>query len=127
MPLQLINRAQRLRRAKPSVNRQVEGFFDPKNLPIIEKNGQIPAMAAPDSPVTLTPEQIDALNTLLADTRHDVNNNLSLIIAAVELIKRKPDSVERMITTIAQQPDNIMKQLRGFSDEFEKVLNITKD
>lgn len=102
-------------------------FFDPKNLPIIEKNGQIRAMAAPDSPVTLTPEQIDALNTLLADTRHDVNNNLSLIIAAVELIKRKPDSVERMITTIAQQPDNIMKQLRGFSDEFEKVLNITKD
>lgn len=84
-------------------------------------------MAAPDSPVTLTPEQIDALNTLLADARHDVNNNLSLIVAALELIKRKPDSLERMTATIAQQPDNIMKRLRTFSDEFEKLLQISKD
>lgn len=84
-------------------------------------------MAAPDSPVTLTPEQIDALNTLLADARHDVNNNLSLIVAALELIKRKPDSLERMTATIAQQPDNIMKRLRTFSDEFEKLLHISKD
>jgi len=84
-------------------------------------------MAAPDSPVTLTPEQIEALNTLLSDTRHNVNNNLSLIIAAIELIKRKPDSLERMVATIAQQPDKIMAEIRSFSDEFEKILQIPKD
>ncbi len=84
-------------------------------------------MAVPDSPVTLTPEQIEGLNTLLADTRHNVNNNLSLIIAAVELIKRKPDSLERMVGTIAKQPDKIMTEMRGFSEEFERLLQITKE
>ena len=82
-------------------------------------------MAAPDSPVTLTPEQIEGLSTLLADTRHNIN--LSLIIAALELIKRKPDSTERMVATIAQQPDKRMSEMRGFSGEFEKLLQITQD
>ena len=62
----------------------------------------------------------------MADTRHDINNQLSLIIAAVELIKRKPESAEKMIATISQQPEKIMNELRGFSDDFEKLLSITK-
>ena len=82
-------------------------------------------MAAPDSPVTLTPEQIEGLSALLADTRHNIN--LSLIIAALELIKRKPDSTERMVATIAQQPDKRMSEMRDFSGEFEKLLQITQD
>lgn len=84
-------------------------------------------MAAPDAPVTLTPEQIDEINTRLSEVRHNINNHLSLIIAAVELIKRKPDSAERMTATIAQQPDKIMTEMRGFSEDFEKVLQITRE
>lgn len=77
--------------------------------------------------MTLTPEQIHDLSEKLSVTRHDINNHLSLIIAATELIKRKPDSIARMTENIAQQPDKIMKEMRAFSDAFEQALGITKD
>src|SRR5512144_382978 len=47
-------------------------------------------MGLPSQPVTLTVEQLDQLNRKLANMRHDINNTLSLIMAAVELIKCKP-------------------------------------
>ncbi len=84
-------------------------------------------MATPLNPVTLSPEQIEALNSRFADTRHDINNHLSLIVAAVELIKRKPESVERMAANIAAQPDKIMKDMRAFTEAFEQALGITRE
>ncbi|MFM8469800.1 MAG: hypothetical protein ACKODH_07505 [Limisphaerales bacterium] len=84
-------------------------------------------MAMPQTPVTLTPDQIAALNEKLATTRHDINNNLSLIVAAVELMRRKPELAPRMIDSIAQQPDKIIAQMRAFSAEFEQTFGITKE
>ena len=45
-------------------------------------------MVLPDQPVTLTVEQIRELNQKLSTLRHDVNNNLALVIAAAEIIRR---------------------------------------
>ena len=84
-------------------------------------------MGMPQTPVTLTPEQVSELNEKLATTRHDINNNLSLIVAAVELIRRKPELTPRMVESISQQPDKIIAQMRAFSAEFEQTLGITKD
>lgn len=84
-------------------------------------------MGMPQTPVTLTPEQVAELNEKLATTRHDINNNLSLIVAAVELLRRKPELAPRMIESISQQPDKIIAQMRAFSAEFEQTLGITKD
>ena len=84
-------------------------------------------MAAPDAPVTITPAQIEEISAQLSDARHNINNHLSLIIAAVELIKRKPDSAERMTATIAQQPDKIISEMRGFSEKFEQLLQISRE
>ncbi|NBR30200.1 MAG: hypothetical protein EB141_08395 [Verrucomicrobia bacterium] len=84
-------------------------------------------MALPQSPVTLTPEQIAELNEKLAVARHDINNHLSLIVAAVELLRRKPELAPRMIDSISQQPDKIIAQMRSFSAEFENTLGIKKD
>lgn len=84
-------------------------------------------MAMPQTPVTLTPEQVAELNDKLATTRHDINNNLSLIVAAVELLRRKPELAPRMIESISQQPDKIIAQMRAFSAEFEQTLGITRD
>jgi hypothetical protein len=84
-------------------------------------------MAMPQSPVTLTPEQVAELNEKLATTRHDINNHLSLIVAALELIRRKPEMTPRLLDNIAQQPDKIIAQMRGFSNEFERAVGITKD
>ena len=84
-------------------------------------------MAEPQVPVTLTPSQVDELATRLADLRHNINNHLSLVIAAVELIRRKPDIIERMTDRIAEQPEKILTEIKSFSDLLEGRLNITRD
>ena len=83
-------------------------------------------MALPTEPVTLNVDQIGELNQKLSAMRHDINNNLSLIMAAVELIRHKPEMVERMMTTVAEQPTKITEAMTRFSSEFERTFGITR-
>jgi hypothetical protein len=80
----------------------------------------------PSQPVTLTVEQVADLNRKLANMRHDINNQLSLIMAAVELAHYKPELGERMMTTLSEQPPRIAECLKRFSGEFEQTLGITR-
>jgi hypothetical protein len=82
-------------------------------------------MGLPDEPVTLTVEQIDVLNRKLSSLRHDINNHLSLILAAAELIRHKPQMVGPMLNTLADQPPKVVEALVKFSAEFEKAFGIT--
>lgn len=84
-------------------------------------------MGLPNGPVTLTPEQVTELNAKLSTLRHDVNNHLSLIVAAVELIKYNPEVANRMSATLAEQPPKISEELARFSSEFEKCLGISRE
>jgi len=45
------------------------------------------SMAFPTEPVTLTVGEVQELNRKLSDMRHDINNHLSLMVAALELIR----------------------------------------
>jgi hypothetical protein len=83
-------------------------------------------MRLPSEPVTLTPEQIGELNRKLANMRHDINNQLSLMMAALELIHYKPETSQRMLTMLSEQPPRISTCLGQFSTEFEQTLGITK-
>ena len=83
-------------------------------------------MPLPAQPVTLTPEQIAELNKKLSTMRHDINNNLSMVMAAAELAKLKPEMADKMLTRLIEQPAKITTQLKDFSAEFEKVLQITR-
>ena len=83
-------------------------------------------MGLPKQPVTLTVEQIEDLNRKLSTLRHDINNNLSLIVAAVELIRHRPHMTEKMMATLGEQPSKIGEALTKFSREFERTLGITK-
>ncbi|MEY4387289.1 MAG: hypothetical protein RLY20_2572 [Verrucomicrobiota bacterium] len=83
-------------------------------------------MPLPAQPVTLTPEQIAELNKKLSTMRHDINNNLSMVMAAAELAKLKPEMAEKMLNRLIEQPAKITAQLKDFSAEFEKVLQITR-
>jgi hypothetical protein len=83
-------------------------------------------MTLPSQNVTLTVEQINALNRHLADMRHDINNNLSLIMAATELLRHKPQTLERMVDTLVDQPPKVTEALRKFSAEFEKTLGLPR-
>jgi hypothetical protein len=83
-------------------------------------------MKLPSQPVTLTVEQVAELNNKLSHMRHDVNNNLALMLAAVELIKHKPQALERMLGTLVEQPPKVTQSIAKFSTEFEKVFGIVR-
>ena len=83
-------------------------------------------MSLPNRPVTLNVEQIGELSGKLATLRHDVNNNLALITAAVEIIRRKPESAERMWGKLVEKPHKIAESIAQFSRELESALNITR-
>jgi len=70
--------------------------------------------------------QLDELNRKLSTMRHDVNNYLSLIVAASELIRHKPQTAERMMATLGEQPAKIGDAVGKFSAEFERTLGITR-
>jgi len=83
-------------------------------------------MALPKEPVALSVEQIDELNKKLATLRHDVNNNLSLIMAAAEILRRRPETAERMLNSLSEQPQKIAASLAQFSRELETALGIKR-
>jgi uncharacterized protein YbaP (TraB family) len=83
-------------------------------------------MTSPCPSVALTIDEIEALNKQLSTMRHDINNHLSLMMAALELIRRKPDAAERMSGTIAAQPEKITEAMKKFSADFEAILGIKR-
>jgi hypothetical protein len=83
-------------------------------------------MALPTDPVTLTPQQVEELSRKLSTLRHDVNNHLSLIVAAAELIRFSPDAAQRMSATLAEQPPKISNAMNSFSAELERALGISR-
>jgi hypothetical protein len=76
--------------------------------------------------VALSAEQVTELMQKLSKMRHDVNNNLTLIISAGELLRRKPELAERMSATISDQSGKIEAALRHFSADTEQLLGILK-
>ena len=83
-------------------------------------------MGLPSQPVTLTVEQLGELNRQLANMRHDINNSLSLVVAAAELIRHKPAVAERMMATLSEQPGKITAAINKFSATFEETFGITR-
>ena len=84
-------------------------------------------MALTAESVTLTAAQVMALNHKLSELRHDVNNQLSLVVGAAELIRCKPETTPRMLGTLSAAPQRIAEQIRLFSDQFEKTFGLTRD
>jgi len=83
-------------------------------------------MELPTESATFTASEIKELNQQLSTMRHDINNHLSLIMAAVELIRRKPDTLERMSNTLLDQPARITEAMTRFSALFEGTFGIKR-
>jgi hypothetical protein len=83
-------------------------------------------MPLPNEPVTLSAEQVAELNQKLTMLRHNVNNQLSLIMAATELIRRKPENSERMWVTLSEQPHKIAAAVNEFYIFTEAAFRKTK-
>ena len=83
-------------------------------------------MRLPTQPVTLSVEQIGELNQRLSTMRHDINNQLSLIAAASEILRFNTDMAGKMALTLSEQPPKITEKLSKFSAELEAMLGITR-
>ena len=83
-------------------------------------------IVSPSQPATLTSAQIEELNKQLTTMRHNINNYLSLMMAAVELVRRKPEAAERMASTLTDQPLKVTEAMKKFTAEFEATLGIQR-
>jgi hypothetical protein len=83
-------------------------------------------MPLPSQPVTLSVEQIAEINRKLAALRHDVNNHLTKIVAAIELTRLNSESAARRWDEAAGEPVKIAERLTQFSRELEALLGITR-
>ena len=83
-------------------------------------------MSLPLQPVALSASQVEELSHKFSDMRHNINNQLSLIVAAAELIRQNPHSAERVVNTLSAQPGKIMAEVSKFSGEFDQVFGIIR-
>lgn len=83
-------------------------------------------MDTPNEPVTLTGAQVEELARHLSHLRHNVNNHLALIVAAIELIKRKPELGPKMMASMNDQPQKIVEEIRRFSEVFNRLFRLTR-
>jgi hypothetical protein len=74
------------------------------------------------SSITLNAEQIATLQQSLSALRHNVNNQLALLTAGMEVIQRKPDLAAKLAEPLAQPTEKILAEVREFSDQLEKFL-----
>ena len=81
----------------------------------------------PDVPITVTPEQLRELNKKLSHMRHEINNQLALVVAALELIRFRPELRDKMLETVAQQAPKITAEIVTFSAAFEQMFDIARE
>ncbi len=80
-----------------------------------------------NGPVTLTEEQVFALHRRLRDMRHDVNGRLANIVAAAELIRLHPESMDERIRILLDQPHRASEMIGHFSRDFETTLGLVRE
>ena len=83
-------------------------------------------MSLQSEPVTLSAEQVAELKRNLADLRHDINNNVALMLSAIEMIRRRPDTFEKMLDSLGRQPHRINEAVVQFSKALESALQGVK-
>jgi hypothetical protein len=82
-------------------------------------------MGLPNTPVTLTVEQIVELNNGLRRMVHEINNHLSVIVAVGELIRINPETIKKMSVNLVEKPPRITDEMAKFRLEFNKIMGIT--
>jgi hypothetical protein len=83
-------------------------------------------MGLPSVMVSFQPDQVAELERCLSDARHGINNHLTLISTAIELIRRDPASAERLIHTMIDRPELIREELMRFNRAFDAAFGITR-
>ncbi|MDW7979871.1 MAG: hypothetical protein RMH97_04820 [Verrucomicrobiales bacterium] len=83
-------------------------------------------LAAPAEPVTLTPKQIEQLNSKLSAMRHDIANHLTVIVTAAEMAANTSEKARHHLSLLFQQVPRIKDAVNAFTTEFETVFGIRR-
>ena len=75
-------------------------------------------------PVCLTPNQVARLNERLAELRHGINNRLTKIVAAAEILQRKPELISVFAPQLIAEPQHISEDVVAFSRLLEEALGL---
>ena len=75
----------------------------------------------------MTPEQVQALHQSLEDMRHSINNQLSVVAAAVDFVTKSPGMDGRMALLLESHAGKIAGEVGLFFGEFERAFGITRD
>ena len=81
-------------------------------------------MSSDESQVQITAEQIAQLDRQFHEMRHNVNNSLAAIVSALELLRFKPETTEKMLETAINRTRSVSADMRSFSGEFERILGL---
>jgi len=92
----------------------------------VSKRAQHRPLKLRQAPLLLQGEDITHLRGQFALMRDNVTNCLSLIVAAADLIEFNPETTERMISSLLEQPARIAEELGEFGVEFDRVLGIVR-
>lgn len=84
-------------------------------------------MDLPTHPLILEAEQVEDLARHFSAFRHDVNGCLALVVAATELIRYNASVVNRMASTLIEQPSRIAGKTREFASQCERALGMRKE
>ena len=95
--------------------------------PYMHDDFSMSANYQPTGPVTLTAEQIVDLHQKFRAMRHDVNGRLANIVAAAELIRMRPSSLEERMHLLLEQPQKAAESMAEFAAELEQRLGLTPD
>jgi hypothetical protein len=77
--------------------------------------------------LSVSREQIQELNRELSRMRHQINNHLSLMLAAAEMIQRKPESTPQWVARLTEQPPKISDEVEAFSQQFERTFGLKNE
>lgn len=86
--------------------------------------GKVRVVEGLNQSVTLTGEQVNGLRVRLSDFRHTINNQLARVIAVSELVRRRPEAADHFIDSATEISLKMRDELRRFSDELERLLNL---
>jgi NADH:ubiquinone oxidoreductase subunit E len=84
-------------------------------------------MGLPTQPVSISPAELAELNNQLSELRHSINNHLTLMVTALELIRRKPESAERLVANLIEVPARIRTDVTHFSEQFERTFKVGRE
>ena len=105
--------------AAPLTTQQTEELAKRVSALTAQQSGHLKRMSS-----ALTPQQIIELDIRLSTMRHDIVGHLSVIMAAMEMMRIKPEFMENVFTTLNDRSPKIMEEMKKFSAEFERTLGI---